>query len=377
MSTPAVGENIFRLHFLLLRRFFTRHNMHLGFTGVANDIWFTMSASSWVIPEKGVPLTSIIVSPGRRPARSATDPSSMREMYTPMPADGRDVTQSSLIIQARLLTGLTSAFNTNSEPVGSVGLDVSHDSHRPCHHWTLAAVPVVGRRRDWRRAAAVGVQVMVARSRRQGGGEHSFRWTLSLLLTILFQRLQVAPGLAAGRRLALCSRVVVVEVRRMGAFDDCIRGAWWGGVVGSADAAKRYRAGAVSERSRPIISCNVLRIVAVSDVSHATWPNRLVVERANIASATWRRCPAVRSGDCRWCVCKAEMKSKSATEGSQIRYLVQRNHYWLRAKDHLLTKIPVACLNLCDDRSRSTPWVTNGESITELMSPNQKCQISS
>lgn len=259
-----------------------------------------MSASSWVIPEKGVPLTSSIVSPGRRPARSATDPSSMREMYTPMPADSRDVTQSSLIIHVALLTGLASAFNTNSKPVCSVGLDVSHDSHRPCHHWTVAAVPVVGRRRDWGRAAPVRVKVMVARSRRQSGGEHSFRWTLPLLLTILFQRLQVAPGLAAGRRLALCSGGIVVEVGRVGAFDDCIRGARWGGVVGSTDAAKRYRAGAVSERSRPIISCNVFRFVAVSDVSHATWPNGLVVKRANIASATWRRCPAVRSGDCRW-----------------------------------------------------------------------------
>lgn len=64
----------------------------LGFHRLANDIWFTMSASSWVIPEKGVPLTSIIVSPGRRPARSAMDPSSMREIYTPMPEDSRDVT---------------------------------------------------------------------------------------------------------------------------------------------------------------------------------------------------------------------------------------------------------------------------------------------
>lgn len=35
---------------------------------------------------------------------------------------------------AGLLTGLTSAFNANAEPVGSIGLDVPLNSHRPCHH---------------------------------------------------------------------------------------------------------------------------------------------------------------------------------------------------------------------------------------------------
>jgi len=45
-----------------------------------NDKSFTVSASSCVIPEKGVPLTSSIVSPGFNPERSATDPSSTRDI---------------------------------------------------------------------------------------------------------------------------------------------------------------------------------------------------------------------------------------------------------------------------------------------------------
>lgn len=45
----------------------------------------TLSASSWLMDVNGVPFTSSIVSPGRRPARSASDPSSIRDMYTPTP----------------------------------------------------------------------------------------------------------------------------------------------------------------------------------------------------------------------------------------------------------------------------------------------------
>lgn len=62
-------------------------HMHISLVKKANDISFTASASSWVIPENGVPLTSSIVSPGRRPERSATELSSIREMYTPMPVE--------------------------------------------------------------------------------------------------------------------------------------------------------------------------------------------------------------------------------------------------------------------------------------------------
>lgn len=45
----------------------------------------TFNASSWLMDVNGVPFTSSMVSPGRRPARSASEPSSMREMYTPTP----------------------------------------------------------------------------------------------------------------------------------------------------------------------------------------------------------------------------------------------------------------------------------------------------
>lgn len=54
---------------------------------IINTMWFTLSASSCEIPEKGVPLTCRIESPGRSPARSATEPSSTRDMYTPTPAE--------------------------------------------------------------------------------------------------------------------------------------------------------------------------------------------------------------------------------------------------------------------------------------------------
>lgn len=47
----------------------------------------TLSASSCDIPEKGVPLTCSMESPGRRPARSATEPSSTLDMYTPTPVE--------------------------------------------------------------------------------------------------------------------------------------------------------------------------------------------------------------------------------------------------------------------------------------------------
>lgn len=40
----------------------------------------TFNASSWLMEVNGVPFTSRIVSPGRSPARSATEFSSMREM---------------------------------------------------------------------------------------------------------------------------------------------------------------------------------------------------------------------------------------------------------------------------------------------------------
>lgn len=46
---------------------------------------FTFNASSWLMAVNGVPFTSSIESPGRSPARSATEPSSMRDIYTPTP----------------------------------------------------------------------------------------------------------------------------------------------------------------------------------------------------------------------------------------------------------------------------------------------------
>lgn len=39
----------------------------------------TFNASSWLSDPNGVPFTSSIESPGRRPARSASDPSSIRD----------------------------------------------------------------------------------------------------------------------------------------------------------------------------------------------------------------------------------------------------------------------------------------------------------
>lgn len=47
--------------------------------------YITLSASSCEIAVNGVPFTSKIESPGRSPARSATLPSSTREIYTPTP----------------------------------------------------------------------------------------------------------------------------------------------------------------------------------------------------------------------------------------------------------------------------------------------------
>jgi hypothetical protein len=52
---------------------------------IKNHLKLTFSASSWEMVEKGVPLTSRIVSPGRKPTRSAMLPSSTLEMYTPTP----------------------------------------------------------------------------------------------------------------------------------------------------------------------------------------------------------------------------------------------------------------------------------------------------
>lgn len=53
----------------------------------------TFNASSWLTDVNGVPFTSSIESPGLKPARSAKEPSSMRDTYTPWPASLPPFTQ--------------------------------------------------------------------------------------------------------------------------------------------------------------------------------------------------------------------------------------------------------------------------------------------
>lgn len=197
--------------------------------------------------------------------------------------------------------------------MSSIRLSIPDHCNSSCDHRAIAStsmIDLMGRWWDWRWVAAICVHMMIATwSWRWCGGKHSIRWDWSFLLTILFERVEVkSSGFAGYGRWAFASWVIV-EVWRMRSFHNCIRRSWWGVITTCTSRYRRWTCAtdatewtcAIANRSSSIICWNIFGFVAVTNVSHATRANRLIVNGINIPSSTyWWWCPALWGGHSRW-----------------------------------------------------------------------------
>lgn len=285
-------------------------------------------------------------------------------------ADNFYQTNESLSLLSSELTGFPSALDTNAEAMCSVGLNVARHRDCPCNHRTIsissAVINLVGRRRNRWRVSTICMKMMIATwCWRWCGGKHSFRWDGSFLLTILWRKsveVKSSGFTGAGREMSV-TRWVKVVVWRVRTFDNCIRRSrrW---IITTCTGRHRRRTSSanatkwtctIANRSGPIISWNIFGFVAITNVSHATRANRLIINGINISSSTkcwW--CPtfAYRESWRRVCWWYSWMnKFESLAQALHyLNHIVQHNHYWLRLKDHLSTTILVAFLNLAPEK---------------------------
>lgn len=211
-------------------------------------------------------------------------------------------------------TSFPSTLDTNSESVRAIGLLISRHCDRTSHHRAISAtsaVDLMGRWWNWRRVPTILVYVVITTWRRWWSrGKHSVGWDLSILLTILFVRVDVvAPSwITSGQSVTSGAKV---EIGRVWSFHNCVgRSGRWVVTIWSnrhsrwtiADATQWT--GAMANRSTSII-WDVFCFKAISNVSHATRTNRSVIEGTSIPSCSyWRGRPAFCSRK-RWrCVCR-------------------------------------------------------------------------
>ncbi len=255
---------------------------------------FTVRASSCVIPENGVPLTSNMVSPGRRPDRSATEFSSIREIYTPIPKCVHFRTRK-LSFQV-LLTRFPSPFDTYTEAMRSIKLLVSWHANSTRYHWAIASTAMTNLMRwwcNWWRVSPICEKMMIATWCRWWRGDwiHSFWWDGSFLLTIF----EVEPSRFTAGWFTSRIEIVMWWVRT---FHYRVRCSRWRKIT--TRTCSRGRANwtnstkwsrAVSNSSRSIICSYIFCLITISNMSHATRSNWFVVNRINITSRAQRGMP--------------------------------------------------------------------------------------